>query len=213
MMEKISRIEQFHNWSQPNKKYFYEDYLAIHTNDKQLLSSNMVNLVTNYGIVDDESISNNSTSHFNHSICVFNAIDMIQINGFLHTISIRFDNTKPYSPNHPLCCYLISPTNHPNLFHIAYKCSLQSISNTPTNLCHYKTLDKQLFVTNGQYIAIGFTHQTGFPCNVPHRNQHSLRLDQIEDLCLPSKRPIEFQGKSSDGVAVSFNILPSPGEK
>ena len=43
MMERISRIEQFHNWSQPNKKYFYDDYLAIHKNDKQFLSFNMVN--------------------------------------------------------------------------------------------------------------------------------------------------------------------------
>jgi len=172
------------------------------------------NLVTNYGILDDDTISKSSTSGFNSPICVFNAIDTIQVNGFLNTVSIRFDNTKSYTPNSLLVCYLISPTNDPNLFHIAYKCSLEPISNNSTNLCHYKTTDARVFVTNGQYIAIGFTHQTGFPCNISRRNQHSLGLDQIESLSpFPSKRSIQFNVKNSHGVAISFNIVSSPGEK
>jgi hypothetical protein len=173
-----------------------------------------LNSVTNYGTVDDDRVSTNSANKFNYPICIFNAIDMIQINGFLNTISIRFDNTIPRSSNSPLCCYLISPTNDPTLFYIAYKCSLQLTSANSTNLCQYKTTEKQLFVTNGQYIAIAFTQQTGFPCIVPHRNQHSIRLEQIEDSCyFSNKRAVQFEGNRSEGVAISFNILPSPGEK
>jgi hypothetical protein len=171
------------------------------------------NLVTNYGIVEDENIS---ASTFDHPVCVFNAIDMIQMNGFLNKISICFDDTKPFSVNHRLYCYLISPTNDPNSFLIVYKCLLRSISNNSSNICHYENADKQkaLFVTNGQYIAIGFTHQTGFPCNVSQRNQHSIRLDQIEHLSsLPAKTPIQFNVDSSQGVAITFNIVPSPGER
>jgi hypothetical protein len=83
-----------------------------------------------------------------------------------------------------------------------------------TDICYYKTAEKRLFVTNGQYIAIGFTQQTGFPCNVSQRNQHSIDLDQIELVCpIAAKTPIQFNVESSRGVSIRFNIEPSPGKR
>jgi hypothetical protein len=168
------------------------------------------NLGTKYGVVDDDNIS---PSSFDHPICVFNAIDMIQVNGFLNTISIRFDSTKSFSANKPLVCYLVSSTNDLKSFLTVYKCQLQPSSNKSTVIHHYKTAEKKLFVTPGQYIAIAFTDQTGFPSNVPQRNQHSVDLDQIENVCsIAGKRSIQFNVESELGVAISFTIDPSPGK-
>jgi len=139
---------------------------------------------------------------------------MIQVNGFLNTISIRFDSPKPFSEHKSPVCYLISPTNDPNSFLIVSKCQLRLLSNNLTDICHYITAGKSLFVTNGQYIGIGFTQETGFPCNVSQRNQHSFDLDQIEVVCpIAGKTPIQFNVESSQGVSIRFNIDPSPSKR
>jgi hypothetical protein len=138
---------------------------------------------------------------------------MIQVNGFLNTISIRFDGAKSSSANKPPVCYVISPTNDPNLFLIVSKCQLQLSSKNMPDICHYKTTEKRLFVIHGQYIAIGFTYQTGFPCNVSKRNQHVCDLDRIELVDpIATKTPIQFNVPSTQGVAITFNIDPCPGK-
>ncbi|CAF1186544.1 unnamed protein product [Rotaria sp. Silwood1] len=213
MIEKIHKKKDLSNLTELDKKYFYEDYLDIDLNDTKNLSLSWVNnSTTKYGTLDDDSVLTNSASNFNHPICVFNAVDMIQANGFLNTISIRFDNSsKPFPVDKLPVCYLISPTNNPNSFLIAFKCQLQSLSNNMKDIFHYKTAEKPPFVTNGQYIAIGFTYETGFPCNVPQRNQHSLDLSRIElILSTAAKTSIQFNVESRQGVAISFNIDSSP---
>ena len=106
----------------------------------------------------------------------------------------------------------MSPTNDSNSYIIAAKCHLQSSSNNLSDIRHYKTIGKPLFVSRGQYIAIGFTHGTGFPCNVSQRSQHSIDLSQIELVSpIGDDRPIHFNVERTQGAAISFNINPSPG--
>jgi hypothetical protein len=136
---------------------------------------------------------------------------MVQVNGFLNTISIRFRSRTESSVRTSPVCYFISPTNNPKLFLIALKCKLHPLSTTVTDICHYKPAE-ELFVSSGLYIAIGFTHETGFPCNVSQRNQHSFELDpkEVKSFIL-ARKPIEFHDESAQGAAISFNINPSSG--
>jgi len=138
---------------------------------------------------------------------------MIQVNGFLSTISIRFDSTERSSADKPPVCYVTSPTNDPNSFLIVSKCQLQLSSKSMPDICHYKTAEKRLFVIHGQYIAIGFTYRTGFPCHVSKRNQYSCDLDRVERVRrIAAKTPIQFNVHSTQGVAITFNIDPCPGK-
>ncbi|UJR10974.1 hypothetical protein I4U23_015159 [Adineta vaga] len=208
ILENMHRREESFNWSRFDKTYFYEDYLNV-TQDVSLNWGD--SSTVKYGLLDDENLSTNLESHFEHAVCVFNAIDMIQINGFLNTISIRFDSTKLLLSNRSLVCYLISPTDDLNSFLIVHKCQLRLVPTIFSDIHQYKTIEKQIFVTSGQYIAIGFTPQTGFPCAIPQRNQHSINLNQIINRSpTAAKQPIQFKVNSQLGVAISFTIDPVP---
>ena len=51
-------------------------------------------IIDRYGILDDGNPSSATSSSFHQSTCVFNPADMIQVNGFIDPISIRFDRVN-----------------------------------------------------------------------------------------------------------------------
>lgn len=165
-------------------------------------------LATNYGVVHNAE-NKYLSSNFNYSVCVFNAMDIIQINGYLRSVLIRFDKEMQFRSDKHIYCYLISPSNKSNSFYISSKYKLIEMKNDlSAQRYYYETkVDEKLFVCNGQYIAISFTNETGFPRSVSRRNQHSLELDQIEK-ALSHGESVEFNVDSELGVAISFDIEP-----